>query len=95
MRVNGTEKYHRSFKIYAPATMPASAMSKVDYFWVARARIDAKPGEDCLKADLSLLIVPSGIGSLPGGRRSGRNRRHFNDRGGFLVVSGLVQMAGR
>jgi hypothetical protein len=36
MRVNGTEMYLRSFKIYAPATMPASAMSKVDYFRVAR-----------------------------------------------------------
>src|SRR5712692_6656043 len=36
MRVNGTEMYQRSFKIYAPATMPASAMSKVDYFPVGR-----------------------------------------------------------
>jgi hypothetical protein len=36
MRVNGTEMYLRRFKIYAAATMPASAMSKVDYFRVAR-----------------------------------------------------------
>jgi hypothetical protein len=36
MRVNGTEMYLRRFKIYAPGTMPAGAMSKVDYFRVAR-----------------------------------------------------------
>jgi hypothetical protein len=36
MRVNGTEMYQRSFNIYAPAIMPASAMSKVDYFRMAR-----------------------------------------------------------
>ncbi len=36
MRVNGTEIYQRSFKIYASATMPAGAMSNVDYFRVAR-----------------------------------------------------------
>jgi hypothetical protein len=35
MRVNGTEMYPRRFKIYAPATMPESAVSKVDYFRVA------------------------------------------------------------
>jgi hypothetical protein len=29
MRVNDTEMYLRSFKIYTPATMPASAMSKI------------------------------------------------------------------
>jgi hypothetical protein len=36
MRVNGTEMYLRRFKIYAPATMPPGAMSKMDYFRVAR-----------------------------------------------------------
>lgn len=36
MRVNGTEMHQRSFNIYAPAAMPASAMSKVDYFRVTR-----------------------------------------------------------
>jgi len=36
IRVNGTEMHQRSFKIYTPATMPASAMSKMDYFRVAR-----------------------------------------------------------
>ena len=36
MRVNSTEMYLRRFKIYPPATMPASAMSKVDYFRVVR-----------------------------------------------------------
>lgn len=32
----GNEMYQRRFKTYAPATLPAIAMSKVHYFRVAR-----------------------------------------------------------
>lgn len=73
MRVNGTEMYLRRFKIYAPATMPASAMSKVDYFRVARdpSRIDATRGDHFLQADFPALISSmSGLAIYHSSRRS-------------------------
>jgi len=58
MRVNGTEMYLRRFKIYAAATMPASAMSKVDYFRVARDGCTASSNRSPMDtADLPARLV--------------------------------------